>query len=168
MSNKSIGISYGDVTKEYEMESLPSVPSGGGYKWELLEKIVLTENVASVSINLPLEYSAFSIVFKGTLVSESNATLDMRFNNNSDLRPQFSNALQFRDLRPTHVSVERRGKMFPIVRVATHNGATVVAVNEYLTAHFWDAWWNFTYVRCYATGNEFASGYEIHVYGVRA
>lgn len=140
---------------------------GGGYKWELIEEITLSENVASVKIDLPLEYSAFSIVFRGTLVTETNTTLDMRFNNDTDQRPQFAD-LQYRRERPTEIKIERRGTMYPIVTRAVNGGARTVNVQEYVADIDWKAWNEFTFVTCCATNNEFASGYEITVFGVRA
>ena len=52
MSNKSIEISYGGVTKEYEMESLPSVPSGGGGggKWHKVAEVITTEEVSRIDV----------------------------------------------------------------------------------------------------------------------
>ena len=140
---------------------------GGGYKWERIDEFMLDENVASVRIELPLEYSAFSIVFKGALVSETNTILDMRIDDNADFRPQFQD-LQYRDYRPTQISIERRGVMFPIVRCASNNGAKVVNTKEWVSNDAWCRWNEFTYATFYAMNNEFASGYEITVFGVRA
>lgn len=155
-----------DGSTPVEVE-IPMGGTGGGYKWELIEEITLSENVASVRIDLPLEYSAFSIVFRGTLVTETNTTLDMRFNNDINQRPQFSD-LQYRQKRPTEIKIERRGTMYPIVTRAVNGGSAVVNEQKYVADIGWKAWNEFTYVTCYAQDNEFASGYEITVFGVRA